>query len=83
MGNSLLDNTIVPFVTEVQATGHEQNNMAAMLIGGKSLGFTHGTYKAGNYTINQFWGTVAQAFDLTATAPIGAPIAGCWVKPPP
>jgi hypothetical protein len=80
-GNSLLDNCVVPYVTEVMATAHNQSNMAAMIIGGKTLGFQHGTYKTGNWSINQYWGTIGQAFGLTATAPIGAPIAGLWTKP--
>jgi hypothetical protein len=82
-GNSLLDFTAVPFVTEVLATGHERTNMPCMIIGGKQLGFTGGIYKTGNYTINQFWGTVAQPFGYTSTAtPFAAPIAGLWTKPP-
>jgi len=81
-GNSLLDYTVVPYVTEVQATGHEQDNMAAMIIGGKALGFTHNIYKTGNWPIGQYWGTIAQAFGLSPTAPIGNPISGLWVKPP-
>ena len=34
-GNSLLDYTVVPYVTEVRATGHERSQMPAMIIGGK------------------------------------------------
>ncbi|MEP6653082.1 MAG: DUF1552 domain-containing protein [Myxococcales bacterium] len=85
-GNSLLDTCVVPFVTEVQATGHEWNDMAAMIIGGSKLGFTHGTFKTGNWPIQQYWGTVAQAFGLgpsvTPSGAIGAPIPGCWTAPP-
>jgi hypothetical protein len=81
-GNSLLDFTVVPFVTEVQATSHERDNMAAMIIGGKQLGFTHNLYRAESFTINQYWGTIAQAFGYTsAEAPFGAPLSGLWTKP--
>ena len=81
-GNSLLDFTAVPFVTEVQATGHERNNMAAMIIGGKQLGFTHNIYKTGSFSINSFWGTIAQAFGYSSTtAPFASPISGLWTKP--
>jgi hypothetical protein len=81
-GNSLLDFTVVPFLTEVRATGHERDNMAAMLIGGKKLGFTHNLYKTDAMTINQFWGTIGQAFGYTSpAAPFGAPVAGLWSKP--
>jgi hypothetical protein len=82
-GNSLLDNTVVPFVTEVLATGHDRNNMPAMIIGGKSLGYAHNIYKTANNTsINSYWGTVAQAFGVTSFgAPLGTPISGLWTKP--
>ena len=82
-GNSLLDYTAIPFVTEVQATGHERNNMAAMIIGGKQLGFTHNIYKTGSYSINQYWATLAQAFGYTSTAaPFNATaIPGLWTTP--
>ena len=85
-GNSLLDYTAVPYVTEVLATGHERSRMPAMIIGGKSLGFTHGNgqgkYQSGSYTVNQFWGTIGPAFGYTSTAaPFAAPISGLWTKP--
>jgi hypothetical protein len=94
MGNNLFDNTIIPYVTEVQATSHEWNNMAAMMFGGKALGFQQGTYKAlNNVPLNNLWMTIAQAFGLAANAaPLNAekfakagtyaPIAGLWIKPP-
>jgi hypothetical protein len=81
-GNSLLDFTVVPYVTEVAATGHERSRMPAMIIGGKSLGFAHNRYQAGQYSVNQFWGTIGQAFGYTSTsAPFAAPISGLWTRP--
>jgi hypothetical protein len=81
-GNSLLDYTVVPFVTEVAATGHERNNMPGMIIGGKSLGYTHNLYKTSQASINSYWGTVAQAFGVTSfTSPLASPISGLWTKP--
>jgi hypothetical protein len=81
-GNSLLDYTAIPYLTEVRATGHERDGMAAMLIGGKKLGFTHNLYRTDMMTINQFWGTVAQAFGYTSpAAPFSAPVSGLWTKP--
>jgi len=57
--------------------------MPAMLIGGKQLGFLHNRYVASSITINQLWGTIAQAFGYTSTdAPFAAPVAGFWAKPP-
>jgi hypothetical protein len=81
-GNNLLDFTCVPFLTEVMACGHERSNMAAMLIGGRQLGFLHGRYVQSPITINQFWGTVAQAFGYTSTdPPFAQPVAGFWAPP--
>ena len=81
-GNSLLDFTCVPFLTEVQATGHERTNIPAMVIGGKQLGFVHDRYVTANMTINQLWGTIAQAFGYASTAaPFAAPVSGLWAKP--
>jgi hypothetical protein len=81
-GNSLLDYTCVPFLTEVGATGHERNNMPAMIIGGRQLGFIHGRYVAASITINQFWGTIAQGFGYSSTdAPFAPPVAGFWAPP--
>jgi len=80
-GNSLLDFTVIPFVTEVMATGHERSNMAAMLFGGSALGFTHGTYKTGSMSINSYWGTIGQAFGYTGGGVFGTPVSGLWTKP--
>ena len=56
--------------------------MPAMIIGGKQLGFVHNRYVPGSITINQLWGTIAQAFGHTSTAaPFAAPVAGFWTKP--
>src|SRR5947208_6993671 len=52
-GNSLLDFTLVPFLTEVRACAHERTNMPGMIIGGKRLGFVHDRYVAASMTINQ------------------------------
>jgi hypothetical protein len=96
-GGNLFDNTIIPYLTEVAATGHEHTNMPAILFGGKALGFIHGQYMAftNNRPLPDVWLTIAQAFGLSATtAPLSAeifaqnrnnwsgPIAGLWAKPP-
>jgi len=53
-----------------------------MLIGGKQLGFLHNRYVASPLTINQLWGTIAQAFgDASTDAPFAAPVDGFWAKP--
>jgi hypothetical protein len=95
-GGNLFDNTVIPFLTEVAATGHEHNNIPAMIFGGKALGFKGGQFMnlGGNRPHNDLWLTVAQAFGLSVTAaPLSGelfaqhsnyftgPIAGLWAKP--
>jgi hypothetical protein len=81
-GNSLLDYTVVPFVTEVRATQHERDNMPAMIIGGKLLGYKHNVYNTTRASINSYWGTVAQALGYKSTGgPVGSPISGLWTQP--
>jgi hypothetical protein len=81
-GNNLLDFTCVPFLTEVRACGHERTSLPAMIIGGKQLGFQHDRYVSSTISINELWGTVAQAFGNTSTdAPLAPPVAGFWTKP--
>src|SRR6185503_3673022 len=81
-GNSLLDFTCVPFLTEVRTLNHERSNMAAMIIGGKRLGFLHNRYVTDQMTTNQLWGTIAQAYGYTSTdPPFAPPVAGFWAAP--
>jgi len=80
-GNSLLDYTVIPFVTEVATYNHDRTNMPAMIFGGKKLGMKVGQYTSGNFSINSYWGTIAQAFGYTAPAPFASPIAGLWATP--
>jgi hypothetical protein len=74
-GGNLFDNTVIPYLTEVAATGHEHNNIPAMIFGGKALGFKGGQYVAlgGNRPHNDLWLTIAQTFGLSVTA---APLSG-------
>jgi hypothetical protein len=80
-GNSLLDNTIIPFVTEVATYNHDRGNMAAMIFGGRQLGMQLGQYKASAGNINNVWGTIAQALGHATTAPFATPVSGLWTRP--
>jgi len=84
-GNGLLDYTVVPYVTEVLATGHQRSSMPAMIIGGKSLGFAHNKYVKGNFTVNQFWGLIGPSVGHTSTAApfaaVPSGLSGLWTKP--
>ena len=68
MGGNLFDNTIIPFVTEVAATGHDHTNMPAMMFGGKALGFKQGQFLTVSRPLNDLWLTIAQSFGLSTTA---------------
>ncbi len=69
LGGSLLDTTLIPYVTEVAACGHEYYPMPAMLFGGQKLGVKGGQYwNMDKRPYNDFWLTVAQALGLTADA---------------
>jgi hypothetical protein len=69
MGGSLLDSTIIPYVTEVAACGHEYYPMPALLFGGQKLGLVGGQYwYLDKRPYNDLWLTVAKAFGLTTDA---------------
>jgi hypothetical protein len=81
-GQPLLDSTIIPFVTETDNYADSRSNMPAMIFGGKKLGMQVGQYMTGKFTVNSFWGTIAQALGCSTTvSPLAAPIPGLWVKP--
>jgi hypothetical protein len=69
MGGALLDSTIIPYVTEVAACGHEYYPMPALLFGGQKLGMIGGQYwYLDKRPHNDLWLTVAQALGLTTDA---------------
>jgi hypothetical protein len=80
-GNSLLDYTVIPFVTEVATYNHDRSGMPAMIFGGSKLGMKVGQYLSGNYSINSYWGAIAQAFGASIAAPLATQIANVWAKP--
>jgi hypothetical protein len=90
-GGSLLDNMVIPMVTEVAEANHSRDGHAAFIFGGKNLGMQGGQYKAVTGNHNQFWLTVAQAYlgDNPQTTLASEsfyktnlkPIPGLWVKP--
>jgi hypothetical protein len=65
-GNSLLDHTVVPYVTEVSNNAHDpRRNIPAFIFGGKALGMQHGTYldfEGNDRHHNDLWMTIAQAY---------------------
>jgi hypothetical protein len=90
-GGSLLDRTVIPFVTEVAEANHSRNGHAAVIFGGNKLGMIGGQYKSVTGIHNQLWVTVAQAYlGAEAQAALadevyvktGAnPISGLWAAP--
>jgi hypothetical protein len=97
MGNSLLDYTIIPYVTEVAESAHSRSPMPAMIFGGKALGMLGGQWvdlESRPRSHNDLWLTIAQAYFKT-TNPIenlqaeifaqqgrfSGPIEGLWQAP--
>jgi hypothetical protein len=62
MGGSLLDRTVIPFITEVAEAAHTREGHAALVFGGSKLGMVGGQYRSVSGIHNQLWATVAQAF---------------------
>lgn len=94
-GGSLLDYTIVPYITEVAETTHSWSPKPAMIFGGSKLGMRGGQYldfDARPRPHNDLWMTIAQAY-LGTSDPLPefdeevfvkqgvAPIPGCWEPP--
>jgi hypothetical protein len=96
-GNSILDYTVVPYVTEVGDPSHSRGPKASLIFGGKALGMKGGQFL--NFQNNvrpqvDVYLTAAQAL-LGHDDPLGAlpaasekfdrngagPIAGLWEKP--
>jgi len=77
-GNTLLDNTIIVYVTEVaRAYDHNQQNMPLLVFGGKNTGVKGGTYLkvtggslplqnggTGNRPFNDLWLALAPKFGV-------------------
>jgi hypothetical protein len=94
-GNSILDYTVVPYLTEVGNPSHNRNNKASLIFGGSKLGMKGGQFM--NFTSNRpqvdVWLTVAQAFfqraDVLTALPMtekfsrtgAGVINGLWAKP--
>jgi hypothetical protein len=93
-GNSLLDYTIVPFVTEVAETAHTRGPKPALIFGGKALGMKGGQFQNLNQRPQQdLFATIAQAY-FGNTTPLTSNLSaekfvktgvsvipGLWTKP--
>lgn len=93
-GESLLDTTVVPYVTEVAQPNHSRSPKAAFLFGGRKLGLQHGSFRVFDTTRPQvdLYLSCAQALLQTADPllalrderfvqfnPSAAPIPGLWL----
>jgi len=65
-GTSLLDNTVVAFITAIDdGNGHGMDRMPVLMFGGKSLGMMGGRIvDVGGRTMNDVWTSVSQAFGV-------------------
>jgi hypothetical protein len=77
-GNSLLDYTIAPLITDVGEMADTSNAKPAIILGGRALGMQGGTFVdltqpgfEGSRSHNSLWMTIAQAF-LKTTDPLAA-----------
>jgi hypothetical protein len=65
-GNSLLDYTIVPYLTEVADPSNARSPMPALVFGGKALGMQGGQFvdlrNSGTPSFNALWLSIAQAY---------------------
>jgi hypothetical protein len=85
-GNSLLDNTVVSYVTEVgRAYDHDQRNVPYLVFGGKNTGVQGGKFLkvtdghlpnveggTGNRPTNDVWLALAPVFGITNMTGLGA-----------
>jgi hypothetical protein len=91
-GGSLLDSTIVPYVTDQAQPTDERSPLPALILGGRALGMQGGkffSFPTPARSHNDLWMTIAQAF-LKSNEPTNAladekfvktsvePIAGLW-----
>ncbi len=67
LGGNLLDNTIIPYITEVAETNHSKSQLPALIFGGKALGMKGGQFMAVQRPHNDLWLTIAQAYFKTTT----------------
>jgi len=64
-GGSILDQTVVPYVTEVARATHEHSPVPTVVFGGRNLGFQGGRFVQDNRPHNDMWLTVAAALGVS------------------
>ncbi len=94
-GGTLLDHTIIPYVTEVAETTHSRSPIPALIFGGRALGMKGGqfqNFEGRGRSHNDLWMSIAQAY-LKTSDPLPAfaedrfykngvsPIPGLWEPP--
>lgn len=89
-GANLLDQTVIPYVTEVAETTHSWGPTPAIVFGGRALGIQGGQYievgGGGSSRFSNYWHSIGQALAREQApalegAPEGTPIAGVWSPP--
>lgn len=81
-GNPLLETTLIPFATENADMFSTRQPLPCLLFGGKKLGMNLGQQVTKLNPIGSLFGTIGQAYGLSAPgAPFGAAIPGLWSKP--
>jgi Protein of unknown function (DUF1552) len=94
-GGSLLDHTVVPYITEQAEPADTREPMPALIVGGRKLGMLGGQFvnMAPSVPLNSMWLSVAQAFfpdedpaqvladEVFMEPGDAAPIEGLWQRP--
>ncbi len=75
-GNALLDNTVVPYLSEIARATHARDNCPVIVFGGKNLGFKGGQFLSfgPNRPFPDLWLTILESFGLPASMLTGATI---------
>jgi hypothetical protein len=61
-GNNLLDYTVIPYLTETSTPAGTQNQIPALVFGGRALGMQGGQFQSVTASHNSLWATVSQAY---------------------
>ncbi len=74
-GNALLDNTVIPYLSEVSRGTHARDNLPVSIFGGKNMGFKGGQFLAfPNRPFTDVWLTILEGFGLPASMLAGTTI---------
>ena len=90
-GNNLLDYTVIPYLTETSTPAGVQNQIPALVFGGRALGMRGGQFQTVTASHTSLWATISQAYlgsdpmsalaDEVFVKTGVAPIPNLWLSP--